>query len=121
MKSIWEKIRPRKMDEMEQQILFKAQRNGYLFLAAALLVWSLWESIQVYRFNTRLNLLPSLLLVTAALIQSFTQLALTRRAVKDDEDSRETGPLAGIIVLCCAMAGAAAAITALLLFMGTRV
>ena len=32
MKEIWQKLRLRKADEMEQFILFKAQRNAYFFL-----------------------------------------------------------------------------------------
>ena len=45
MKRIFEKLGVRKMDEMERHILFKAQRNAYLFLVAALVIWSFYESI----------------------------------------------------------------------------
>ena len=61
MKRILGKLRFRKMDEMERHILFKAQRNAYLFLVTALIIWSFCESIQVYIHHSRLNLLPSLL------------------------------------------------------------
>ena len=71
MKRIFEKLGFRKMDEMERHILFKAQRNAYLFLIAALVIWSFYESIQVYIHHSRLNLLPCLLLTAAVLIQSF--------------------------------------------------
>lgn len=108
-------------DEMERYILCKAQRNAYLFLAAALLIWSLYESGQVYFHRGRMNLLPCLLLTGAALIQAFTRLALTRRAVRDDEDSWETGPLAGLAVLCFAAAGIAAMAAAAAALMGVRV
>ena len=30
-------------DEMEKAILFKAQRNAYIFLVISLLAWSLYE------------------------------------------------------------------------------
>ena len=109
MKRFLQKLRSHKPDEMERHILFKAQRNAYLFLVAALVVWSFYESWKVYVRHTRLNLLPRLLLAAAVLIQSFSQLILTRSAVKDDEDSYETGPLARIIVLACALAGIIAA------------
>ena len=101
-------------DEMERSILLKAQRNAYLFLVAALLVWTFCESARVFREHRRVNLLPCLLLVTASLVQSFSQLLLTRAAVKDDEDSHETEPLARLVGLACA-AGAliAIAVTAL--------
>ena len=109
MNRFWKKLGLRKPDEMERFILFRAQRNAYLFLVAALLCWSLYESCRVYIHHTRLNLLPCLLLGAAALIQSFSQMALTRNAVKDDEDSCETGPLARMVVLACAAAGVLAA------------
>ena len=42
-------------DEMEKAILFKAQRNAYFFLTAALFFWSLYESCQVYIYHNQLN------------------------------------------------------------------
>lgn len=121
MKRIFEKLGLRGMDEMERHILFKAQRNAYLFLVIALLIWSFYESVQVYLHHGRLNLLPSLLLVTAVLIQSFSQLILNRNAVKDDEDSYETGPLMKLVLLACAVAAAAVTAAAAVVLMGVRV
>lgn len=121
MKRIFEKLGFRKMDEMERYILFKAQRNAYLFLVAALVIWSFYESIQVYIHHSRLNLLPCLLLTAAALIQSFSQLALTRGAVKDDEDSYETGPLFKLVLLACVAAAVAVTAAAAVVLMGVRV
>ena len=116
MKQFLKKFRLRRPDEMERHILFRAQRNAYLFLVAALAVWS-W---QVYARHTRLNLLPCLLLAAAALIQSVSKLVLERRAVQDDEDSYETGPLARIVVLACAAAGLIAAIGAAVMLLCVR-
>lgn len=99
----------RKPDEMERHILFQAQRNSYLFLVMALTAWSFCESGRVYLHHTRLNLLPCLLLAGALLVQAFSQLLLTRRAVKDDEDSYETEPLARLVVLICVLAALLAA------------
>lgn len=121
MNRFWKKLGLRKPDEMERFILFRAQRNAYLFLVAALLCWSLYESCLVYIHHSRLNLLPCLLLIAAALIQSFSQLVLTRNAVKDDEDSCETGPLARMVVLACAAAGVLAAAVTAVVILGVRV
>ena len=121
MNRFWKKLGLRKPDEMERFILFRAQRNAYLFLVAALLCWSLYESCRVYIHHSRLNLLPCLLLIAAALIQSFSQMALTRNAVKDDEDSCETGPLARMVVLACAAAGVLAAAVTAVVILGVRV
>ena len=120
MNRVWKKLGLRKPDEMERFILFRAQRNAYLFLVAALLCWSLYESCRVYIHHTRLNLLPCLLLGAAALIQSFSQMALTRNAVKDDEDSYETGPLIKLVLLACVIAAAAATAVAAVVLMGVR-
>lgn len=121
MKEIWQKLHLRKADEMERFILFKAQRNAYYFLLFSLLIWSLYESYQVFAYHGRLNLLPCLLLVAAVNIQSFSQLILTRNAVKDDEDSYETGPLAKIVLLICVVVSIVATGVAVILMMGVRI
>lgn len=121
MRRILKGLKLRRPDEMERHILFKAQRNAYLFLVAALAVWSFHESLRVYIHHSRLNLLPCLLLTAAVLIQSLTQLILTRRAVKDDEDSWETGPLVKLVLLLCAIAAAAVTAAAAVVLMSVRI
>ena len=120
MKGIWKRLGFRRPDEMERFILFKAQRNAYLFLIAALFLWTVYESCRVYIHHSRLNLMPGLLLVGASLIQGFSQLVMTRSAVKDDDDSYETGPRVGSVGLACAAAGVLAAAAAALVLMGVR-
>ena len=120
MPAFWKRLKPHKPDEMERHILFKAQRNSYFFLVAALLAWSLWESCRTFVHHTRPNLLPCLLLVAAALIQSLAQLWLTRNAVQGDEDSYETGPLAKLVFLACVIACALAAAGAAVLLLGVQ-
>lgn len=121
MRRILKDLNFHRPDEMERHILFKAQRNAYLFLVAALVVWSFYESIRVYIYHSRLNLLPCLLLTAAVLIQSLSQLILTRGAVKDDEDSCETGPLVKLVLLACAVAAVAVTAGAAVVLMGVRV
>lgn len=111
----------RGLDEMEKAILFKAQRNAYLFLAASLLLWSLYNSFRVYRYHERLRLLPGLLLVSAVLIQIFSQLLMARSAVKDDEESFETAPLVRIILFICVVTVIIATAGAAIVLMGVRV
>lgn len=121
MRNFLKRLGFHKMDEMERHIAFKAQRNAYVFLVLALAVWSIYESCRVYRFHGRLNPVPCFLLVAAALVQAFSQLILTRSAVKDDEDSYETGPLAKLVVLACAAAGILAMAVAAVVLAGVRV
>ena len=121
MKDFLKRLGFHKMDEMERHIAFKAQRNGYIFLVLALAVWPIYESCQVYLYHGRLNPVPCFLLVAATLVQSFSQLILTRNAVKDDEDSYETGPLARLVILTCAAAGIIAAAVAAVVLLGVRV
>lgn len=118
MKQLWRKLKFPGADEMQRLIMLKAQRNGYLFLAVALLCWSLWESYGVYARRVPLNLTPCLLLAGAALVQSFSQAALIRRAIEGDEEAGETGRLFAWVLLACAAAGAIAAAGAALLLAG---
>lgn len=121
MKRFWKKAGSDGPDEMEKAILFKAQRNAYFFLVLALLLVSLYKSVRVYRFHESLDLLPSLLLVAAVLIQTFSQLLMTRNAVKDDEESFETAPMIRLIFFICIVAVVIAATGASILLMGVRV
>ena len=61
------------------------------------------------------------LLTAAVLIQSFSQLVLRRNAVKDDEDSCETGPLVKLVLLACVIAALAVTAAAAVVLMGVRV
>ena len=101
MRKLLKKLGFHSPDEMEKAILFRAQRNAYLFLVSTLLFWSLYESYQVYHTHSKLNLLPCLLLVTAAIIQTLSQAILTRNAVKGDIDAFETEPFIKMIVIIC--------------------
>ena len=121
MKRFWKKAGSNGPDEMEKAILFKAQRNAYLFLVAALLLLSLYKSFRVYRYHKRFDLLPALLLIAAVLIQIFSQLLMTRNAVKDDEESFETAPLVRIIFFICIVTVIIATAGAAIMLMGVRV
>ena len=120
MKKFFKKLGFRKMDEMEQHIAFKAQRNALIFLFIALFAWSLYESYKVYAFHTSLNLIPCLLLVLAVIIQNLSQLIMTRNAVKDDDESFETSPLLKIIIWICVVVGVVVTIGAAFLIMGVK-
>lgn len=120
MKHFLKKPRFRRMDEMEQFILFKAQRNSYIFLVICLVLWTFYESYKVYAYHIRLNPFPCFMLSAAAVIQAFSQSVLTRNALKDDEDSYETGPLADIVILACVVAGIIATVIAAIILMGVK-
>lgn len=121
MRRLLRKLRTYSPDEMEKSILFRAQRNACIFLMTALLLWTLYEGFQGIRHHRAPNVFPGLLLTTALVIQTFSRLVMTRNAVKDDEDSCETGPLVKIVTLGCAVAGMTAAGAAAILLMGVRV
>ncbi len=105
-------------DEMGCAILAKARRNAYFFLLAALLAWALCEAGRACLYHTPLDLLPCGLLAGAVLVQEFSRLALLRGAVKDDEDSCESGPLLQLVFLACTAAAALATLGAAFLLMG---
>ena len=120
MKNFFKKLGFRKMDEMEQHIAFKAQRNAFMFLELALLGWSFYESYKVYTYQTRLNPFPCLILSGALVLQGFSQLIMTRNAVKDDEDSCETWPLFKILLLCLVIAAVIISFGVAFIIMGVK-
>lgn len=99
MKNFFKKLGFRKMDEMEQLIAFKAQRNALLFLVFALFVWTLYESYKVYAFETKLNLFPCFLLVAGCWVQFVSQLVMSRNAVKGNDEAYESSPVLKIILV----------------------
>ena len=118
MKEFWAKLGFRKMDEMEQQIAFQAQRNALLFLLVALFVWTLAEAYRVYTYGTMLNPLPCCLLASASSIQLISQLILAHRAVKDEPEYTGTSPAVKIAVGLCAVAAVVITVGAVMLIMG---
>ena len=120
MRKLFNRLSFHKPDEMERHIIFKAQRNSYFFLILALLIWSFYESYKVYAYHTTLNLLPCMLLIMSLVIQSLSQLIMTRNAVKDDEDSYETAPLLQIIILICVVVSLISTIGAAIIFMSVK-
>ncbi len=110
MKKLFEKSIFRRPDEMEQSILFKAQRNALFFLEFSLIIWSFYESYKVLTYHTKLNILPSMLAIGALTIQNISQLIMTHNAVKGDEDSPKASPLFKTILLCLAVAAVTAAV-----------
>ena len=108
------------MDEMEQHIAFKAQRNALFFLLVTLQIWTLYEAYKVFAFGTMLNPTPCILLTAASAVQYFSQLIMTRNAVKDDEDSFDTLPLLKIIIGVCVIVGVVATIGAAIMVLGVR-
>jgi len=99
MKKFFKKLGFHKMDEMEQYIAFKAQRNAFVFLLSALFIWTLYESYKVYTFHSELNLIPCFLLATASCIQTFSQLIMTHNAVKGDEETPKTSPVLKTVLI----------------------
>ena len=120
MKAFFRKLGFRKMDEMEQQIAFRAQRNALVFLLMALFIWTMYEAHKVYADGTMLNPVPCFLLAAASCIQLFSQLIMTRNAVKDDEESFEDAPLLKIIVLVCVIMGVVVTIGAAVVLMSVK-
>ena len=121
MKRFLKRLGFHSLDEMEQAILFRAQRNAYIFLVISVLVWSLYESYKVYVYHNRLNLFPCLLLVMTMAIQSLSQFIITRNAVKDDENPYEAGAIVKIIVVICGIVSMIATIVTAIIFMGVKV
>lgn len=118
MKKFFNKLGFRKMDEMEQHIAFKAQRNALIFLLVALFVWTICEACKVLIHNTMLNPLPCILLTAATSIQLYSQLIMARNAVKDDEEYVATFPFTKIVICICVIVGIIVTVGAVMMIMG---
>ena len=66
-------------------------------------------------------MIPCFLLVITMAIQSLSQFIMTRNAVKDDEDSYETGAIVKVIVLICVIVSIIATVVTAIVFMGVKV
>ena len=104
-------FRSPRQDEMGRHILLLSQRNGYLFLMSTLAVWTFYESWRVFAHRARLNIVPCLLLSAAAVVQSVSQTALTRRAVRGDEEAGD-GRAPRLVLLILGVAAVAATVCA---------
>ena len=98
MKSFFAKLGFRKMDEMEKDIAIKAQRNALLYILLVLTIWSFCEFFKMHTQHTSLNSVPSFLLVTTSIVLIVSQLVLQKRAVKADDEYKDT-PISKSIVL----------------------
>jgi Mn2+/Fe2+ NRAMP family transporter len=114
MKSFFSKLGFRKMDEMEKDIAIKAQRNALIYVLLVLVICSFYESFKVYTQHIPLNLVPSFLLVTTSFVLIISQLVLQKRAVKGDDEYKDTTPISKIIV-------AGVVVTAIIILIGALI
>lgn len=103
MKKFFEKLGFHKMDEMEQLIAFKAQRNAFVFLLLSLFVWTLYEAYTTLVFKTELNPFPCFLLAGASSVQFISEAVISHNAVKGDEDSPKASALSKKVLLFAAV------------------
>lgn len=93
MKKIFSKLGFRKMDEMEKNIALRSQRIALAYALIVLIFWSLYESYQVYTYQTKLNILPCFLLVSTCWVLIISQAIFKKQATKDDEDYQKENPV----------------------------
>ena len=109
MKQFLNKLGFRKMDELEQLIALKAQRNTLCYTVLFLLGWSIYNSCYALSAQQKVDLLPSFLLSTIVLVLIFSQLFYQRRLLAGTEDGKAY--MRGFwTVILGALAGAAIAV-----------
>lgn len=118
MKKFEQKRFIRKMDEMEKHIALKSQRIALVYILVALLLWSFYESYQVYAYHTKLNLFPCFLLVSTCWVLIISQAIFKKKSVGDDAEYQKENPIWKPILLIILAAGAIAAIGSFLLISG---
>jgi hypothetical protein len=118
MKSFFSGLGFRKMDEMEKDIALKAQRNALIYVLLVLVIWSFYESFKVYTQHTSLNLIPSFLLITTSFVLVLSQIVLQKRAIKGDDEYKDTTPILRIVVVGVIVAAIIISIGAWIVFSG---
>lgn len=89
MRKIWNKLGFRKMDEMEQMIAFKAQRNAFLYGVLFLVGWSIYNTCQAVVTQGRVDTMPSLLLSTMVLVLIGSQVFYQHQLMAGTQEGRE--------------------------------
>ena len=120
MKNFFNRLGFRKMDEMEQLIALKAQRNALCYTVVFLLGWSIYNSCHALSAQQKVDLIPSFLLSTIALVLVFSQIFYQRRLLAGTEEASKY--MRGFwTVIFGALAGAAVAVVigAVLILGGT--
>lgn len=86
MKEFFRRLGFRKMDEMEQMVALKAQRNTLLYGVVFLLGWSIYNAWRALATQGEMDTTPSFLLVTMSLVLTFSQLYYQKRLLAGTEE-----------------------------------
>ena len=88
----------KKMDEMDKNILLRAQALGYKCTLILLSLWTFYNCYQVLAHGAKYSPLPGLVVCFAVCIQGFAQMAMKRKMIAGDEEYREPNKILWAIV-----------------------
>lgn len=89
MRDFRKKAGIRKRDEMERNILLKAQRNALIYVKSVFLIWSLHEFYKCYTQSASFSLVPIFILCTTLMVEGFFQFFYQKKAVEGDDEYQE--------------------------------
>ncbi len=102
----------KKLDEMDRNIQLRSEEIGYKVTLLILSIWTFYDCWQVLANNAKYSPFPGLIVCLAVCIQGFSQMAMKRKMIVDDEEYHEPNKIVWAIV-------GAIAIVAILLSIGT--
>lgn len=98
MKMLFNKREFNKLDEMEKNILAKAQKMAYSYVLVVLMIWTFYESYRVLVHNTKFYPVPFFLFMTTYFVQNIAQFVLQKQAIKGEQEFKDPNPLRKILL-----------------------
>ena len=104
MKKLFGLVKQKMPDEMEKHIRLKAIECSWLYTAAALFTWTMYESFRAKQDGGSVNLIPCFLLVSLVWVQIIASFVIrTRMSKNGDEESTPKSNKFLIVILLAAM------------------
>lgn len=89
----------KKIDEMDRNIQLRSEEYGYKATLLVLCAWTFFNIYQSCINNTKLDIVPSLLLCLALCIQGVSQIAMKRKMILGDEEYKESNKIAEAVII----------------------
>lgn len=91
------------MDEMGKNIRLYSEEVGFKFLLFSLSVWTLLECYLAFTNEAEINVVPTLLLAGALVIEDFCEIFMKRKMISDDDEYKEPNKVLFTFILFIAV------------------
>lgn len=94
----------KKVDEMDKNIQLRSTAISYKVTLVVLSIWALYNSWQTLVNDVAYHPLPVLILCLAVSVQSFSEMAIKRKMIAEEEEYHEPNKLLWTILVCIVLA-----------------